>query len=1278
MADTYILDLPLPPTLDFTAMKSTALAQIKQIAGYTWTNFNESDPGVTILDQLCYALTELGYCTQFPIADVLTASDGKIRYQDQFFAPQDILTSSPITLDDYRRYIHDQVSDVGAIYLCAETINGSTASAPGPVPVPSGRYQSYLYLKPGLSETQITSVTTRVYKLLNQQRNLAEVFLPPEFLQTLPLSINGTIYLSTSANANQVYSQIQQALNEYCAPLLNQAGFQQLLDSGYSADQIFNGPRLQNGWIDTAQALPPKRDSVHLLELSRLISAIPGILCVENLAFSPSDVTQLISASSSAIGLAAIEFALGAAQIAVGAASIAARAMQEPGNTADGPLPPQNSTAAPDITNSPSITATPKVTASTSTFPNTSAAVGVFPDSTIAPDVETTPTPMPTPTPEPTTTQDPNNTAPSPSPTVTSTNSSKPPTPTATATATATATTTSDAPGSGSVAENDTKLNVTHAESNLDLVQNIALLAANIAMTAQVLASNAETIAVLANSLPLASGNAQANVTQISSSVQQLMTSASQLGIELGNLVALDSALTYLPSGANWMLTGIAQFNTACQQMAQAADTLSSANTIFPVAKTQMVQLSLAADFTLLRNMVVQQVASQSNAQAAAAQLTALRASHAAASVAAKVDVAPPLPSGTYREIEQYYSIQNTFPDVYQLGCNALHDDAPPYQVAQNRQFKAYLTIYDQLLANQFSQLAHVAELFSFGATDHGQHEKFPLISARQQARHNRKHKELRFLHHLPQEKLATTYYCQALYEVPGIKALLRGHEAFHYQFDSDEEKKVLERDAWKAFQRDPYNQYMYGLRESMETQANALQRRDHMLSHLLARHGEHASDYDEMLSYSARYGDKLKTRIIVKSIWLQNYQELSYHRTRAYDCLAAQHLGTPGRYCLSLQDLANFERDKPFSPWLASLHKMTEIGYAQLPQLSAHLSTVLQNAGASAQQISELKNSLRITDRNMQLPHTGVSPDIPKQNQVAESPPSSNDGPIAPTPALPWWQRYSWPPMQDGEIDQAQLFAHAKMQPQDFRNFSCFELKLSMFLGLQQHYLNLAANLLAFINDLEFAGWLNSSGATSTPGAITIGASYQLPDSDLVMIRGANADQLMQGGQQLMEIVRGTGKLADVYQSHVDQLLWLACQRKGFLLVEHILLSGAIDIRSAAANKFFLTASLLFPNYVGLIAQAEFDKTLQTLLRLHWPAHVGVTYQLCSYSRLKIIIPYFAQWHNLLPEMMPELTQGNPPSKPANPPKGTDFRALASTAATHLIKLLGLTNVGG
>ena len=207
------------------------------------------------------------------------------------------------------------------------------------------------------------------------------------------------------------------------------------------------------------------------------------------------------------------------------------------------------------------------------------------------------------------------------------------------------------------------------------------------------------------------------------------------------------------------------------------------------------------------------------------------------------------------------------------------------------------------------------------------------------------------------------------------------------------------------------------------------------------------------------------------------------------------------------------------------------------------------------------------------------------------------------------------------------------------FDNFSSFELKLGILLGLQQYLLTLANKLQALLGSSTFCDWLKQS--------IQNEARYVLTDSDISIVRLGSKDQLCENGLCLLEIEWPfTSSSAEEqtalppgvtdYQAYIDQLVWLAEQRKGFLLIEHVLLlSSDNKAKSSAKNTYtdayYLIASLIFPAYVSLLQKANFKDFLNILLDLHWPAHIQVNVVTADYNQLKKVIPAFVAWHNCL-----------------------------------------------
>lgn len=155
--------------------------------------------------------------------------------------------------------------------------------------------------------------------------------------------------------------------------------------------------------------------------------------------------------------------------------------------------------------------------------------------------------------------------------------------------------------------------------------------------------------------------------------------------------------------------------------------------------------------------------------------------------------LSPILPTGAAIDLEAYYSLQHDFPLTYGIGNEGLDDKASEERRAQTRQFKAFLVVFEQILANYLSQLAHVKSLFSIGPN------------------------------------YAQTYFHQPLYGVPAIAALLKDF--------------TVSGQSWSDFVQNEENDYRLLLQSIAESKETFLDRRNRVLSHLSARFGEDFSE---------------------------------------------------------------------------------------------------------------------------------------------------------------------------------------------------------------------------------------------------------------------------------------------------------------------------------------------------------------------------------------------------------------------------------------------------
>ena len=61
----------LSESSDYGLLRQKGMEYIEKLGSRLWTDYNIHDPGITMLEALCYALTDLGFRTSLDIKDLL-------------------------------------------------------------------------------------------------------------------------------------------------------------------------------------------------------------------------------------------------------------------------------------------------------------------------------------------------------------------------------------------------------------------------------------------------------------------------------------------------------------------------------------------------------------------------------------------------------------------------------------------------------------------------------------------------------------------------------------------------------------------------------------------------------------------------------------------------------------------------------------------------------------------------------------------------------------------------------------------------------------------------------------------------------------------------------------------------------------------------------------------------------------------------------------------------------------------------------------------------------
>lgn len=265
-------------SLDFSKLREKGLEYIQELSGDIWTDYNSHDPGVTMLEQLVYALTDVAYRTSLPIEDLLTTEKDvlfPIR-ENAFFAPSAILTSHPVTVQDTRKMIIDKFENIQNVWISSiqniasgEQVNGINQIEILP---------KLKFLKS--SEKSKNDFLNDVKLFLQQNRTIGEWYNAPIVLEPQFLSINFHIYLTDQVDFYATLAKVFVKLLEFIYSPIQYSSLSEMQNSGFSLQEIFSGPQLKRGFLKNFSE-KPRRKIIYSDEIQKVLSKVEGIVRCE-------------------------------------------------------------------------------------------------------------------------------------------------------------------------------------------------------------------------------------------------------------------------------------------------------------------------------------------------------------------------------------------------------------------------------------------------------------------------------------------------------------------------------------------------------------------------------------------------------------------------------------------------------------------------------------------------------------------------------------------------------------------------------------------------------------------------------------------------------------------------------------------------------------------------------------------------------------------------------------------------------------------------------------
>jgi len=319
--------LPAQTDLNYEELRAEGIAHIEKLAGKIWTDYNVHDPGITILELLCYAITDLGFRIDHPVEDLVAEEENNnSAMHEKFFSAKKILTTCPLTEFDYRKLFIDLDGVRNAWMLKNEEVvmhldckgkweeDADSFGVLSYEPLPEGTEKEQFNIR-GLYDILIdfdkeiqdiedeternqkkSEVEELVVKTFHSNRNLCEDLIEVKEVPIEKVKLCMEIELEPEAKAEEVHADILFEVYQYFNPPVMFYSLEEMLekkdDGGAkrTVDQVFETPMLNYGFIDDVEleASDLCRE-VRASDLIAIIMNIDGVKLVKEFFMSRSD-----------------------------------------------------------------------------------------------------------------------------------------------------------------------------------------------------------------------------------------------------------------------------------------------------------------------------------------------------------------------------------------------------------------------------------------------------------------------------------------------------------------------------------------------------------------------------------------------------------------------------------------------------------------------------------------------------------------------------------------------------------------------------------------------------------------------------------------------------------------------------------------------------------------------------------------------------------------------------------------------------------------------------
>lgn len=264
---------------EFDDLRRHAIGRAQKASGNIWTDYNVHDPGVALIELFCFALTELDYRADFPVADLLANPEGRLQLKEQdLFRPAEALPTSPVTLGDWETAISHRAPSVARVFVHRHEATGGAAHP--------GLYDIYVVPAdaPDMSREEAEARALQdVRTWFDARRNLCEDIAVLEAAKPIDVRLHAEVRVRGHDAPHRVAAEIY----DLCDQLLQgHADFSP--ERPATRRDVAEAPELYYG-----PSRDLRREQVSLVRLFDAIARIEQVAGVISLTLTPSLETPL-------------------------------------------------------------------------------------------------------------------------------------------------------------------------------------------------------------------------------------------------------------------------------------------------------------------------------------------------------------------------------------------------------------------------------------------------------------------------------------------------------------------------------------------------------------------------------------------------------------------------------------------------------------------------------------------------------------------------------------------------------------------------------------------------------------------------------------------------------------------------------------------------------------------------------------------------------------------------------------------------------------------------